>query len=472
MQDNTRPTLTIATDVERSPIMTSTPTSPANEPNTLKGKKSWNIFSRGRGRSKSVGDLSAGNILLSPFASDEAQHAASTGSSDLNSATVPKSALKSPRYEQQTLGKRVSIDPLILQAEDLSAEPSPTAEASESAPLEPEATAEAQQSAPKGTRNKWFRRASKVQEPAPLEESIAGEALSAESSPIAEASESAPLEPEAAAEVHQPAPEPKRKWYRRASKVREPAPLETPIAGEAGQPLNPSPEQGGNNRDHPVPDDTTPATASPGHEREDPLPEKPKETLRSAFDYTFSRAANIVTAQQMFRDACADHVYPTTSYTRQEFTSLLEEKLIYRPGFASPEFFQVFIRITAFVHQYVDPQLDQVIAELFVTHKKDPQGLFACRVYPRKTMLPTHFNNGMQSVYIAHRDQRSSERIPSPGWYVPIADMIKLTEFNTELLRAAGNRVDTNKRLRNTEVSDLWKKLEQRNSRFKFFFVQ
>ena len=254
--------------------------------------------------------------------------------------------------------------------------------------------------------------------------------------------------------------------------MRELTPLETPIAGEAGQPLNPSPEQGSNNRDHPVPDDTTPATASPGHEREDPLPEKPKETLRSAFDYTFSRAASIETAQQMFRDACADHVYPTTSYKRQEFTSLLRQKLIYRPGFASPEFFQVFIRITAFVHQYVDPQLDQVIAELFVTHKKDPQGLFACRVYPRKTMLPTHFNNGMQSVYIAHRDRRSSERIPSPGWYVPIADMIKLTEFNTELLRVGGNRVDTNKRLRNTEVSDLWKKLEQRNSRFKFFFVQ
>ena len=214
----------------------------------------------------------------------------------------------------------------------------------------------------------------------------------------------------------------------------------------------------------------TDAASTPGHQNDAPVSTQPKETLRSAFDYTFSKAANIETAQQMFRDACADHVYRVNSYKREEFIQLLEEKLSWRPRFASPEFLQTFIRITAFVHQYVDPQLDEVIVKLFVTLKKDPKGVFASRVYPKENMLPVPFSNGLQALYIAHRDQRSTEGLPQPGWYVPVTDMEQLTAFNRELFKTADHKhVDAEKLLYTLEVSDLWKEFEQKKaSRFNF----
>lgn len=216
--------------------------------------------------------------------------------------------------------------------------------------------------------------------------------------------------------------------------------------------------------------DAAPTSPAQDQPRADPASIVQKETLRSAFDYTFSKTANIETAQQMFRDACADHVYRVNSYQRKDFISLLEEKLIWRPRYASPEFLQTFIRITAFVHQYVDPQLDQVIVKLFVTLKKDPKGIFASRVYPKENMLPMPFSNGLQALYIAHRDQRSTEGLPQPGWYVPVTDMELLAAFNRELFKTAAHKhVDAEKLLYNLEVSDLWKEFEQKKaSRFNF----
>lgn len=173
-------------------------------------------------------------------------------------------------------------------------------------------------------------------------------------------------------------------------------------------------------------------------------PQKPEVTLRDAFGYAFSMAANIETAQQMFRDACADHVYPMNSYKREEFISLLKDKLGYRARFASKDFFQVFMNIAAFVHQYVDPGLDQEIAATFAQAQKGPKWVFASWLAPR---MECEFNNGMHTHYLCHLDRRPivTDDCPEPGTYVETDCMRTCAEYNAGLIRAAGHCVDQRK---------------------------
>ena len=202
--------------------------------------------------------------------------------------------------------------------------------------------------------------------------------------------------------------------------------------------------------------DADAAPKSPAPDQQAPI--VPKETLRSAFDYTFSTSANIETAQQMFRDACADHVYPVNSYSRQEFISLLKEKLWYRRRFASKEFFQVFINIAAFVHQYVDPGLDYEIAAAFAQTQMGPKWIFASRLEPR---MHLNFNNGMHTHYLCHLDRRPSvtDDYPEPGLHVEMKCMLKSGSFNAELIKAAGDRVDPRKKTLDKQTRFLWKNI-------------
>lgn len=202
--------------------------------------------------------------------------------------------------------------------------------------------------------------------------------------------------------------------------------------------------------------DADAAPKSPAPDQQAPI--VPKETLRSAFDYTFSTSANIETAQQMFRDACADHVYPVNSYSRQEFISLLKEKLWYRRRFASKEFFQVFINIAAFVHQYVDPGLDYEIAAAFAQAQMGPKWIFASRLEPR---MHLNFNNGMHTHYLCHLDRRPSvtDDYPEPGSHVEMKCMLKSGSFNAELIKAAGDRVDPRKKTLDKQTRFLWKNI-------------
>ena len=184
----------------------------------------------------------------------------------------------------------------------------------------------------------------------------------------------------------------------------------------------------------------------------------PTETLRSAFDYTFSMAANIETAQQMFRDACADHVYPMNSYKREEFISLLKEKLGYRARFAPKEFFQVFMNIAAFVHQYVDPGLDQVIAATFAQAQKGPKWICASWLAPR---MQSDFNNGMHTHYLCHLENRCTthDDIPEPGTFVEMKCMVESGAYNAKLIEAAGDRVDPRKKTLDKETRYAWKNI-------------
>ena len=186
-------------------------------------------------------------------------------------------------------------------------------------------------------------------------------------------------------------------------------------------------------------------------------PQKPEVTLRDAFGYAFSMAADIETAQEMFRDACADHVYPVNSYKREEFISLLKDKLGYRARFASKEFFQVFMNIAAFVHQYVDPGLDHEIAATFAQAQKGPKWVFASWLAPR---MQCKFNDGMHTHYICHLEHRFlMHDIPEPGEYVEMACMRKSAEYNARLIKAAGHCVDPRKVSQDHDRGDKWEQI-------------
>lgn len=209
--------------------------------------------------------------------------------------------------------------------------------------------------------------------------------------------------------------------------------------------------------------DAAPATSSPDQGNVTPTVKQPVVTLGDAFGYTFSMAADIKTAQQMFRDACADHVYPVNSYNREEFISLLKEKLGYRARFASKEFFQVFMNIAAFVHQYVDPGLDQVIAATFAQAQKGPKWICASWLAPR---MQCRFNNGMHAVYLCYLENtRMLCDLPEPGAFVEMGCMQVSAEFNTRLIEAAGDRVDTFKVGQNLETRGMWDIIQMKRQR-------
>ena len=168
-------------------------------------------------------------------------------------------------------------------------------------------------------------------------------------------------------------------------------------------------------------------------------------------------AADIKTAQQMFRDACADHVYPVNSYKREEFISLLKNKLGYRARFASKDFFQVFMNVAAFVHQYVDPGLDQEIAATFAQAQKGPKWVFASLLAPR---MQCEFNVGMHTHYLCHLEHRfPTHDFPEPGEYVEMACMRKSAEYNARLIKAAGHCVDPRKVSQHHDRRDKWEQI-------------
>ena len=203
--------------------------------------------------------------------------------------------------------------------------------------------------------------------------------------------------------------------------------------------------------------DAAPTSPAPDQQSADQAPIVPKETLRSAFDYTFSTSANIETAQQMFRDACADHVYPVNFYSRQEFISLLKEKLWYRRRFASKEFFQVFMNIAAFVHQYVDPGLDQDIAATFAQAQKGPKWIFASRLNPR---MHCEFNQRhAHPLPLPSGKPLPTHDFPEPGTYVELDCMHKSAEYNARLIEAAGDRVDPRKKTLDYDTRFTWKNI-------------
>ncbi len=172
-------------------------------------------------------------------------------------------------------------------------------------------------------------------------------------------------------------------------------------------------------------------------------PQKPEVTLRDAFGYAFSMAADIKTAQQMFRDACADHVYPVNSYKREEFISLLKNKLGYRARFASKEFFQVFMNVAAFVHQYVDPGLDYEIAATFAQAQMGPKWLFTSWLAPRMHLSSTM---GCTLLPLPPANTRIlTDDLPEPGTYVETDCMRKCAEYNARFIKAAGHCVDPRK---------------------------
>ena len=175
-------------------------------------------------------------------------------------------------------------------------------------------------------------------------------------------------------------------------------------------------------------------------------------------------AADIKTAQQMFRDACADHVYPVNSYKREEFISLLKNKLGYRARFASKEFFQVFMNVAAFVHQYVDPGLDYEIAATFAQAQMGPKWLFTSWLAPR---MHLKFNNGMHTVYLCHLDRRPivTDYYPEPGTYVETDCMRTCAEYNAGLIRAAGHCVDQRKVTLDCETRVTWEQIMAKRMR-------
>ena len=191
--------------------------------------------------------------------------------------------------------------------------------------------------------------------------------------------------------------------------------------------------------------------------------QKPEVTLRDAFGYAFSMAADIKTAQQMFRDACADHVYPVNSYKREEFISLLKNKLGYRARFASKEFFQVFMNIAAFVHQYVDPGLDYEIAAAFAQAQMGPKWLFTSWLAPR---MHLKFNDGMHAVYLCYTaNTRMLRDLPEPGTYVETDCMRTCAEYNAGLIKAAGHCVDQRKVTLDYETRVTWEKIMAKRMR-------
>ena len=186
-------------------------------------------------------------------------------------------------------------------------------------------------------------------------------------------------------------------------------------------------------------------------------PQKPEVTLRDAFGYAFSMAANIEIAQQMFRDACADHVYPVNSYNREEFLRLLKEKLGYRARFASKDFFQVFMNIAGFVHRYVDPGLDHEIAATFAHAQKSRKWVCASWLAPG---MHCEFNDGMHAVYLCYLDnRRTTHYLPEPGTYVETNCMNKSAEYNVRLIKAAGHCVDSRKVRLDHDVRATWEQI-------------
>ena len=399
MTNNTLPALTVATDVPST--MTTAPSSPVNKPKLTFGKRMSKlrrtVSSIGRKRSKTVSDLSS-VANSSPFASIEAQNAEPTRSAaDLNSPR-PRSALKSPRHSRANSVKSVTIDAFNVEAEDLSAEPSPATGASESALQELETSEDVQ--------------------------------------PVS--------------------------LFKRLSTFLY-GPTENPEAAPSLAPqedASTSNNEEGATADHETDADAAPATPSPDQETDTPVFEHPGVTLGDAFDYAFSKAADIKTAQQLFRDACADHVYPVNSYSRQGFIGLLKDKLRYRARFASKEFFQVFMNISAFVHQYVDPGLDQEIAATFAQAQKGSKGIFVSWQAPR---MHCKFNNGMHAVYLCYLENtRMLRNLPEPGTFVELYCMQVSAKFNSGLIEAAGDRVDSHKVALNLQTSDMWESIQMK----------
>ncbi len=393
MTNNTLPALTVATDVPST--MTTAPSSPVNKPKLTFGKRMSKlrrtVSSIGRKRSKTVSDLSS-VANSSPFASIEAQNAEPTRSAaDLNSPR-PRSALKSPRHSRANSVKSVTIDAFNVEAEDLSAEPSPATGASESALQELETSEDVQ--------------------------------------PVS--------------------------LFKRFSNFLY-GPTENPEAAPSLAPqedASTSNNEEGATADHETDADAAPATPSPDQETDTPVFEHPGVTLGDAFDYAFSKAADIKTAQQLFRDACADHVYPVNSYSRQGFIGLLKDKLRYRARFASKEFFQVFMNISAFVHQYVDPGLDQEIAATFAQAQKGSKGIFVSWLAPD---MHCEFNDGMHAVYLCYlENRRTTHYLPEPGTYVHTDCMDISACYNLRLINAAGDRVDKRKVAQNHEARVTW----------------
>ena len=184
---------------------------------------------------------------------------------------------------------------------------------------------------------------------------------------------------------------------------------------------------------------------------------KPEVTIADAFGYTFSEGANIETARQMFQMACADHVFCVNSYKREDFISSLKEKLRYRAAFQSKEFFQVFMNISAFVHQYVDPGLDYDVAAAFAHAQIGPKWHRTTWLKPR---MQCEFSDGMQAVYLCYTDYtRMLHLLPAPGTYVQTDYMRTCAQYNAKLIKVAGHCVDPRKVRLDRDVSVAWQRI-------------
>ena len=126
-----------------------------------------------------------------------------------------------------------------------------------------------------------------------------------------------------------------------------------------------------------------------------------KITLLQAFTYAFSEEASRDVAQANFTQATGDHYCVSTSYTRESFIEMLQTELEKNPGYCTSAFCQIFLNITAYVHQFVDIGLDRFIVLEFAKHHSKPSALQRARA-PGNDMKPAPFSNGFHTTYLSY----------------------------------------------------------------------
>ena len=161
-------------------------------------------------------------------------------------------------------------------------------------------------------------------------------------------------------------------------------------------------------------------------------------SLQQAFSYAFSEEASHETAQANFTQAHGSHYSSNASYTRDSFIALLRHELDSHPGYCTSAFCQIFLNITAYVHQFVDTGLDRYIALEFAKYHSQPSALKQARA-PGKDMQPVKFSNGLHTTYLSYLEATDRDGL-KPTHSMPCLEKLYISLRNIQSLADIDSR--------------------------------
>ena len=99
---------------------------------------------------------------------------------------------------------------------------------------------------------------------------------------------------------------------------------------------------------------------------------------------------------------------------------------------------QIFLNITAYVHQFVDTGLDRYIALEFAKYHSQPSALKQARA-PGKDMQPVKFSNGLHTTYLSYLEATDRDGL-KPTHSMPCLEKLYISSSNIQSLADIDSR--------------------------------